>query len=1068
MKALLAAPVLVLIAALLAPPPASGADAEGDSAAIPVEAYEALSWRHVGPWQGGRVTTVAGVQSEPHRFYMGATGGGVWRSDNAGRSWRNLSDGFFGTTTIGAIAVAPSDPNVIYAGTGESPIRGVTTSHGDGVYRSTDGGETWTHLGLEATRQISEIVVHPSDPDVAWLAAQGNPWGPNVERGVYRTDDGGLSWEPVLQVSEDAGCVSLAIDPGNPRVLYAAFWDHRRSPWFVRSGGEGSGLYKSVDGGESWTRLEGGLPELMGKVGVAVSPADPRRVYAIVEAEEGGLYRSEDGGESWKRQNATRVIQARSWYYNHITADPDDPETVWVLNVPLLKSIDGGRTFEAVATPHSDHHSLWIRPGESRIMALGTDGGATVSLDGGESWSPLDNQPTAQMYRVTTDDRFPYWIYGGQQDWSTSAIPSRTPAGSVGSYDARSIGGGESAHVALDPSDPSKIYATSINGTLTEFDFATGLSAPIRPYPQYVFGVDGAEQKYRANWNAPILVSQHDPKVLFYGTQKLLSSRDRGRTWREISGDLTRNDPEKQGTSGGPITNEQAGAELYNTLFAVAESPHRPGVLWTGSDCGLVHLSRDGGVTWSNVTPEGLGEAQINSIEVSPHRPASAFLSVTGYKSNDFTPRILRTENFGASWRLIVDGLPENTFVRAVREDPSRAGLLYAAAETGVFVSFDGGGAWQSLQLDLPEVPVTDLSLRQGDLVAATQGRGFWVLDDLSPLRQLTAEIARAPVHLFAPRPAVRLEGGPGRYAASSSSGPPAGAVLAYRLAEDAEGPLEIEILDTAGRVIRTYSSEEREVDRCRQANLEERSRRPVELPEAGAGQHAWVWDLRREGLPCIPEHRLFRGLAGPRVVPGDFRVRLRVGEEEREQPLRVLADPRLEPAGEADLAFLEDFLDRAVALFGRLTSSVAAARSVRAQVEERLLRASEAEGLGSGALETLEAAAEPLLKDLSAFEDAVVQTRHETFDDDINWPNRLDVQVGFLISEADEAGVPVSAGARQRLADLEAEWLELEAERDRWLGDGLAAFEAALDEAKVTGVVVPPIKPPRAGGQGL
>ncbi len=1027
---------------------------------IPEELYQAMEWRLVGPYRGGRVTAVAGVPSRPHTFYMGATGGGVWKTENAGHTWTNVSDGFFNTASIGAVAVSESDPNVVYAGTGESPIRGVTTSHGDGVYKSTDAGKTWTHLGLEATRQIAKVRVHPKDSDVVYVAAQGNPWGANPERGVYRSRDGGAGWKLVLAVDSDTGAVDLSMDPSNPRILYAATWDHRRRPWFVRSGGPGSGLYKTVDGGDTWTKLENGLPELTGKIGVAVA-ADPERIYAIVEAEDGGLYRSDDAGESWQRLNSTRVIQARAWYYNHIVADTVDEDTVWVLNVPLMKSIDGGKTFEAVKTPHGDHHDQWIHPEDPRIMINGNDGGATVTLDGGETWSTLMNQPTAQFYRVATDARFPYFIYGGQQDNSTIAIASRSPRGGIGAESWYPVGGGESAHIAFDPADPRLIYATSINATVDEYDAATGAVRSIRPYPEYVFGRDATNHKYRTNWNAPVAVSPHDSAVLYYGTQVLLESTDRGVSWRQISGDLTRDEADKQGPGGGPITNEQAGAEFYNTIFYVAPSPHEPGVIWVGSDDGLVHLTRDGGESWSDVTPEGAGEAHVNSIEVSPHDPATAWIAVAGYKMNDFTPKVYRTRDYGASWDRRVEGLPGDTFVRAVREDPDRQGLLYAGTETGVFVSFDGGGRWQSLQLELPEVPITDLAIRDQDLVAATQGRGFWVLDDLTPLHQMAADLAVADLHLFTPRDAYRLpsSGGFGGPPSHTGKNPPAGAVIYYTLKDVPEEPITLEILDASDAQVRTFSSEERARDRCAWENTEPRNRKTIKLPGVKPGMNRWVWDLRREPLHCIAGIRLFRGWQGARVVPGSYTARLTAGGQVRTAAFEVLPDPRREIPPEGgrteqghaqDFAELDRHLAEVTALFDGMMTAVDAARRARSQIEERLELAAD------HAAAELREAARQLIERITAWEESVVQPRHETYDDDINWPNMLDVQTAFLISDADAAGVPVTEGAKRRLADVEARWSELAGELDAIRGDGVRTFNARLAELDVPVVYMP------------
>ncbi|MEJ2085463.1 MAG: glycosyl hydrolase, partial [Acidobacteriota bacterium] len=605
---------------------------------------DVLEWRLVGPFRGGRVTTVAGVPDNPRLYYMGATGGGLWKTENAGLSWENLSDDYFGVGTIGAIAVADSDPNVIYVGTGEKSIRGVTTSHGDGIYKSTDAGKTWTHVGLAEAGQIARIKIHPQNHDIAFVAVQGQIWGPSEARGVYRTLDGGRTWERVLSVDAQTGATDLRMVPSNPRILYASMWEHGRKPWYVLSGGRAGGIFKSTDGGDTWTKLTHGLPEVIGKVGIDVSASNPSRVYAIVEAMpgQGGLYRSDDGGETWELKNGSRILWTRSWYYMHIAADPIDDRVVYVMNAPFMRSIDGGLTFEKRATPHSDHHDLWISPYDGNNMINANDGGATITFDGGESWSSILNQPTAQFYRVATDNLFPYRIYGGQQDNTTVAILSETYDGGIGNDDFHSVGGGESAHIAFDPDDPRYVYATTINGTVTEYDAANERVREIKPYPEMVFGMHSKDLRYRTNWNAPVTASPQDPSVIYYGTQKLLRTGDRGVTFEEISPDLTKNETEKQGSNGGPITAENVGAEFYGTILTITASPHEYGTIWVGSDDGLIHLTRNDGDTWEDVTPGDLGGAMVNSIDVSHHDPGTAYVAVAAYKINDFEPYVYK------------------------------------------------------------------------------------------------------------------------------------------------------------------------------------------------------------------------------------------------------------------------------------------------------------------------------------------------------------------------------------------------------------------------------------------
>jgi photosystem II stability/assembly factor-like uncharacterized protein len=1104
--ALALASTLALLALAAAPAPAAqkSGPAEKDAGyAVDPALFQGMKWRNVGPFRGGRVTAVTGVAGEPYTYYFGATGGGVWKTTDGGISWQNVSDGFFATGTVGALAVAPSDPNVVYAGMGEAPVRGVTTSHGDGVYRSTDAGRTWKHLGLEATEHVSAVAVHPRDPDLVYVAAQGSAWRPNPQRGVYRSRDGGATWELVLHVSDDAGASALSMDPGNPRVIYAAFWDHRRMPWQIRSGGPGSGVWKSADGGDTWERMpqggKDGLPELMGKVGVAVSPARPDRVWAMVEADEGGLFRSDDAGKTWRRVNEERVLRARAWYYTHVFADPVAPDTVYVLNAPFMKSIDGGKTFSRVGTPHGDNHALWLAPEDPRRMINGNDGGANVSINGGETWSTQGNQPTAQFYRVDTDATFPYRIYGGQQDNSTVAIASAARGG-IGVSDWYDVGGCESAHVAFDPEHPARIYAGCYQGQISEWNAATRTERNVMAVPFLGLGMDPIEQPYRFNWNAPIEVSPQDPSVLYHGGNKLLRSTDGGHSWSEISPDLTRDEEAKQGPGGAPITNESAGGETYNTIFYVAPSPHDEGTIWVGTDDGLIQLTTDGGATWSDVTPKGVGEAppgQVNAIEVSPHDPDTAYVAITRYKYGDYRPLAFRTLDAGASWTKIVGGIPEHTWVRVVREDPEVPGLLYAGTETGAYVSFDAGARWQPLELGLPVVPVTDLQVRDGDLVASTQGRAFWVLDDLSPLRELAtgaSELAEADLELLPPAPAVRVRWGggfdPDEGGAAEGQNPPPGAVLDYVLSDDlakqlapaddtnrpsdadsqpmkrpssasagagddADPPaplaLTLEIQDTDGNVLRTYSSVPKEDGGGGGGPFGGGGSKP--LPVA-AGLNRVFWDLFEEGTAEVPEVISFGGSAEIVVAPGIYRVRLAAGEREVTRDLVVKEDPRIETdsAGYAEQLALLAALRAAI---GDLSDSVLRVRTVREQVEAEVAHAEDLPD--EDARKEIEKAGRDLAKALTDWEESVVQTKATNFQDIINYPNRINAQLGYLFGLVDEAGPPVTSGAKQRTAELAAQWQERKAELQRLLDEDVASFNALIAERGVPAVVVPP-----------
>jgi photosystem II stability/assembly factor-like uncharacterized protein len=818
-----------------------------------------LQWRSIGPYRGGRVVAVAGDPSHNNTFYFGSTGGGVWKTTDGGLYWENVSDAYFKRASVGSIAVAPSDANVIYVGMGEATIRG-NVSHGDGVYKSTDAGKTWTQLGLDDTRNIGKVRVHPSNPDIVYVAALGHAHGPNEQRGLFRSRDGGKTWDRILYVNENVGVHDLSIDPNNPRTLFAAAWAARRNPYQLISGGDGCGLYKSTDGGDTWKEItrNKGLPTgPVGKIGVAVSPARTDRVYAIVESKDSAVYRSDDGGDTWERLSEDHDLSGRPWYYQHIIADSQEPNTLWVLNVRCYRSIDGGRTFQQVPTHHGDNHDLWIDPANSRRVILGNDGGATVSYDGGETWTSPYNQPTAEFYHVTTDNQTPYRIYGAQQDNSTISVPSRSYYSAIVQADMMDVGGGESGYIAVHPQHANIIYAGNYQGYLTRYDHSTGQKRNITVWPESSMGSPAGDVKYRFQWTYPILLSPHDPGVLYVTGNHAFRSTDEGASWEEISPDLTRHDPSTLGPSGGPITGDNVGTEYYATIFAFAESPRHKGLFWAGSDDGLIHISGDGGASWQNVTPKDLPEwSLISIIEPSPHDPATAYVAATRYKHDDFHPYLYKTNDYGATWTRITDGIPADDFTRVIREDPERRGLLFAGTETGAYVSFDDGVHWQPLKLNLPAVPVHDLTIKESDLIAATHGRAFWVLDDIGPLRQLTDELHEARAssqghfasrymtlgpYLFAPRPAIRYTqaGGypsptvPGKNYASSGAfvlafrehelptgdktrnyldagqNPPNGLLVQYYLKEKPEGEVTLTFLEPAGKEIKRFSSEE-------------------------------------------------------------------------------------------------------------------------------------------------------------------------------------------------------------------------------------------------------------------
>lgn len=1007
--------------------------------------FDGIEARNIGPYRGGRAMVAVGVRQDPHVYYMGTTGG-VWKTVNAGASWQPVSDEDFGSAAVGALAVAPSDPNVVVVGMGESPFRNIASSQGDGVYWSTDGGRSWEHVGFENVRQIGEIRIHPDNPDVIWVAAQGNTYAAEDDGGIFKSVDGGASWRRVLEpVNRTTGAVDLALDMSNPRILYAAMWDNRRTAWALRSGGEGSGIWRSTDGGESWERLSEDLPDGMGKIGIAASPAQPGRVWAIVEAEgdDGGLYRSDDGGDSWTQVNKERVLKARSWYYMHVFADPNDPNTVYVLNAPFMKSVDGGSTFSRISVPHGDNHYLWINPDNSDWMVNANDGGANVSFDGGASWSRQDNQPTAQFYRVNADKQFEYRVYGGQQDNSTVAIKSRSRDGSIGRDDWEIHGGCESAHVAFDPDNPRYTYAGCYLGLISEFDTETRTERSVKAYEELGLGVPASEQRYRFNWNAPIAVSAHDSDVIYHAANVLLKSTDRGYSWRAVSPDLTRNEADKHGKGAGPYTNENV--EIYNTIFALEESPHDPGVLWVGTDDGLVHVTRDGGASWTDVTPRGLGRGMVNSIDASPHEPGVAYVTALKYKEGDNRPYAWRTANYGRSWQAIAGGLPQAHFVRVVREDPERRGLLFAGMERGLYVSFNDGDDWESLQLNLPVVPITDLLVRRGDLVLSTQGRAFWVVDDISPLRQHAASQREAALVLYRPTQAFRMTPTRGRNSGGESYAPsaPDGALIYYALNEapDLEAEtLTLEILDESGAVIRTIESD------AKQGNEGGGSGVAYALP-AEQGVNRALWDLRRDGTVELDYPFLMgagngqTSVAGYRVAPGTYRVRLTRGDAVQEASLEVRWDPinDYDPAAVAaqqrTTAELFDMLD---GLYRRLDSLL----SIEQQVE---LRRQLAEAAGDDALVE---AAQALLDELDAWQDSVSAPDRTNFQDVLHFPPGLDSFVSNLYASVDDAVLGVTEGQRERLADLMPRWQRAVDEWQRLVDERVAQFNAAAGPA--------------------
>ena len=1048
---------LFAVVAIAFSTPALAAAAPGGTGKAPSfsERFAGMEFRCIGPYRGGRVTAVTGVRHDPLTYYFGGTGGGVWKTTDAGASWQNVSDKYFKTGSVGAIAVSESDPNVVYVGMGESPIRG-NLSSGDGVWKSTDAGRTWRHVGLADTRQISRVRIDPANPDLLYVAAQGHAWGPNPERGVFRSRDGGATWQKVLFVDDATGAADLAIDPDNPRILYAAFWQAVRKPWDFVSGGPGSSLWRSTDGGDTWTKLTNGLPEeTLGRIGVAASAAKSGRVWAIVEAKQrGGLYLSDDFGETWKQVNDEHKIRERAWYYSWVYPDPKDADALWLPNVALHHSVDSGRTFSEVAEPHGDDHDLWIDPDNPERMILGNDGGATVTFNGGRSWSTLDNQPTAQFYRVTTDNRFPYWVYGAQQDNSTVAIPSGVPGDGISAADWHGVGGGESGWIAPLPADPDIVFAGGYGGEISRYDHRTREVWNVMAWPQLADGRATRDLKYRFQWNAPIVVSPTDPPTLYHAAQVLLRSRDQGTTWEVISPDLTRNDPSKQGRAGGPVSNDVTGVEVYDTIFALAVSPHEPGVIWAGTDDGLVQLTRDGGKSWQNVTPKGFPEwIQVNSIEVSPHDPATAYVAATRYKFDDDRPYLYRTADYGRSWTKITAGIPDGAFTRVVREDPVRRGLLFAGTETGLFVSFDDGSSWRPFQRNLPVVPITDLAIKDGDLVVATQGRSFWILDDLTPLRLWDDGVAASDVHLFSPRPTPRFmaEAPSDETRAlprAVGTNMPAGVVINFWLKDEPsrDRPVTLEIL-SQGKVIRTLSSAKPELtgdleQRTREEALRKGEDKPLALKP---GLNRVVWDMRVFQPTLVPKAVFNEGTkAPPKVAPGTYEVRLTAGGHSTTASFEVTPNPT-SPATAADLKAQFDLLEAIRNDLSLTHEAVMQIRDVRSQV---LDLAGRAQRLGLG--DALEKRAAPLAKELTALELELTNPEIKADEDDLNYEPKLDHDFTYLAGVVASADRRPTAGSVEVYRGLKA---KLDAARERFqalLAGDVAAFSRAAAEMKL------------------
>ena len=980
---------------------------------------EGYKFRSIGPSRGGRSTAVTGVASNPHLFYMGSTGGGVWKTNDAGTTWNNISDGFFNVGSIGAIAVAPSDENVIYVGSGSACPRG-NISSGDGMYKSTDKGKTWTHIGLEKSGMIGRIIIDPVNENIVYAAVLGNPFGPNPERGVYKSNDGGITWDKVLFVSARTGAVDLEIHPTNKRVLFAAMWTVERKPWTIVDGSEEGGIWKSSDSGITWTKVEGGLPSgIIGRSGITISPANPDKMWVITETakeKDGGIYHSEDGGTSWSKINRDHNLRQRAWYYNHIVAHPTDEHTIYVMNAGFHRSIDSGKSFERVRTPHGDNHDLWIHPIFPDIMIEANDGGACVTLNNCKTWSSIYNQPTAEFYRVTVDNQYPYRVYGAQQDNSTISIPSRSQKGLSPIQEWYSVGGGESGHISVDPRDPNLIYAGTYIGQIDRTDIEQGHQQDIVAYPQMHDGTAPRDIKFRFQWNAPIIISPHNPDQVYHCSQFVHTTMDKGVTWKTISTDLTTNNDDHQNIPGGPVQHDHTGVELYNTIFAFAESKHNVGELWTGSDDGLIHLSKDGGENWKNITPKNMPEGgTVNSLDLSAHQPGKAVVAVYRYRDNDFTPYIFLTTNFGKTWKNLVtsnNGIPNNHFVRVVREDPYNENILYAGTEFGLYISLDNGESWDSFQNNLPITPITDMVVHQGDLVIATQGRSFWILDKIHSLGEFNKQDISS-LKLFSPTKVYRS-----RYRQHRGVGAPdpapSGAMIEFYIPDELtdDDQFELVIRDESNVIRRRFSTK---------ADKENN----VELIKVKKGLNRFQWDLRYESPKPQPKSVFsLASMSGIKAPLGSNTVELKLNGQSQTSNIEILRDPRWTQTAQ-DLTSQYELTMQVKSLFDDSHQAIGDLRSINKQLKNL------ADRNDLTPYSDILSQCESIRKSSEKIENQLIQNKSESGQDPINHPSMIDDQIAYLYSNLNGQDHKPSSGARERLTDLTVELEPLLAETE-------------------------------------
>ena len=1012
--------------------------------------FQTTKFRSIGPFRGGRSVAVSGVKGDPLTYYMGSTGGGAWKTTDGGLNWTNISDGYFEMGSVGAIAVSESNTNIVYCGMGEHAPRGVMTSYGDGVYKSTNGGKTWKHIGLTETQHISRIQIHPTNPDIVFVAAQGNLYGPNEERGIFKSIDGGKTWNKVLYVNNLTGCSELSMDMKDPEVIYASMWEHQRLPWKIVSGGDGSGLYKSEDGGETWNKMEDGVPEQMGKSAISVSRANSDRVYALIEADrekkESGLYVSNDAGKSWDMVSSEHKLTQRSWYYTEVFADPNNEDLVYVLSARAYRSKNGGRSWGGVYANHGDYHDMWINPDNSENFAIANDGGAQVSLNDGGSWSDISGVPIAQIYRINTDNLDPYCIYSGQQDYPSFRIESANiPGWQITENNIQNAAGGESAFLAFNPDNPRYVMGGSYQGTIEYLDMDTKTGVDIMAAPIQYLGKDAKDMKYRFNWNAPIICSVHDPNVFYHASQILLKTTDKGITWTEVSPDLTRNQKDKQGKPGGPFTNEAVGAETYGSISYVVESSKNEGELWVATDDGLVQLSKDGGATWKNITPKGLKECLVNAVELSAHQEGVAYIATTRYKFNDHTPGLYKTENYGKTWKLISNGIPDGAYTRVVREDPNRKGLLLAGTEKGIYISFNDGVNWERFQLNLPDVPINDIRMDHDDIQVGTSGRGLWIFDDLHLLREYNATKKTA---MYVDESFTLgswgspLDDTDVDFSGAMSSGgvnPAYGAVIYYSLPELADSvKVELVIKDASGNTIRTFGTNG---DPSHVGYPSGPSAPPTIDKEEGLNR--FVWDLNHKGLVGAPRVYIEGGYRGRTVMPGEYTAVLKVGNETLEKKFSVLKNPKLDISDDAFVSY-DAFLKEMEATVNDMHTKVNSLNKIKGQINAIM------GDLKGDEFAEVRKAGQELVKRLNSFDTTMVQRMNKAYDDVENFENKLSAEMLFVLSQSRNQMRRINASSRERFEEILKQWLPLKEEAETLLNTEIPAYNKLLWEVGV------------------